>query len=211
MDESVEEILLNFRLQGYKNLEVKEIAGQRFIYKPLSCSQFELAHKVLEEVGTLDANEMVLKFAVLYPKEEELQNWLDNSTGTGPDLLADRILEYSSLSTKETMFAAYQAAESECSTSVLSAIYIYICKTWPLSPLDLEKLDILELMKLLVQAEYVNEHPLNIPALLGFEEEKVPEVQLPLVRGMETTDPRMSKEFMLDPRNSSPVPKNAFG
>ena len=211
MDEQIEELLLNFRLQGYKNLEVKEIAGQRFIYKPLSCSQFELSHKVLEEVGTLDANEMVVKFAVLYPEGEELQNWLDNSTGTGPDLLADKILEYSSFSTKETMLAAYESAESECSTSILSAIYIYICKTWPISPLDLEKLNMSELMRLLVQAEYVNEHPLNIPAILGFEEEQPPEVQLPLVRGMETTDPRMSKDFMLDPRNSSPVPKSAFG
>ena len=207
---SIEDVLLDLRCKGELELYVISLGGLEFICRPLSYQQYNTAHQVLQTIGELDAHELIIKISALYPDRKTILDWIEKS-GPNADKLANDIISKSSFGSKEEMVDLYDASKKDCDTDFMAAIQIYISKSLGISPLELEKLSLKRIMELLVRAEHVTEVPMNVRAILGFEEkEEGTQIQLPIAPGMESTDLSMTKEFMLDPKNASAVPPEVF-
>ena len=206
----IDDILLDLKCNGESELYVIELGGLEFICRPLSYSQYTLTHQVLEDIGDLEANELVLKMAILHPERKELQHWIDNSDASTPDKLAMSIVEHSNYASKEAMADMFDQKKDECNTDFMSVVQIYISKAFGISPLEIAEMSVAKTMSLLAKAEHMLDKEIDVRTLLGLEEEKEPDIQMPIAPGMQSTDP-MSREFMMDPNNSSDIPPEAFG
>lgn len=208
---SIEDVLLDLRCKGELELYVISLGGLEFICRPLSYQQYNTAHQVLQTIGELDAHEFIIKISTIYPDRETILKWVEES-GANADKLANQIISKSSFGSKEEMGQLYDMVKTDCDTDFMAAIQIYVSRSLGISPLELEKLTLRKIMELLVRAEYITEVPMNVKEILGLEEiENEPDIQLPIAPGMQSTDLAMTKEFILNPRNSSSIPPEAFG
>jgi len=197
-------------LQGNKDIFITELGGLSFICKPLTYYQYKLCLDIEKNVGAPDSNEAILKLSIIFPERNELENWIDSTNACFPDILADKILAKSSFKSQEDIYSLYLSSRDDVEKDFIGLAQIYICTAFKaISPADIDKMPMKDIMCLLVKAEEALGKKINIEELFNIESEG--KQKIPIPPGMESTafDP-FSKEYMLDPDNASPIPPEAF-
>lgn len=201
MNQNTIQKIVELKASGHKSIYFLNVRGLEFIFRPLTFDEYTTIKDLEGYLDGAAVNDTICIMCLVYCSDQAPGEYVSNCKHAfDVDHIAQHILNMSGFDSQD-MFMAILTEKRKEASQLRSLLEIYICSAFhTLSPVDLKRMTLEELLELFAKAEEALNRPVDFNAIFrGLTEKEEKLRHVPVDPNMMSTEDLLRPDIAAKP------------